>query len=1649
MRIFTKGLKWLALVPTMMLMLNSASAQCTFYNKQENGTTYFPRIDNQTVGMGNAAFLRFQVKNTAQYHWDVCGFTGYDTRLTGYNAANTEVWTQDDFCAGVGGLNRSSSTTAFGEYTSNYDGEHKVQLNRYSCLDWGAGFGSATLNYRCIPPASPTQLTAGNGTWNIYCYDAGDAAGGNNAWVSSRYAGYYTDNTLNFNTGTRWVNTPYDANATGGQAYRGCYIPNDYHSWSAVRTNIACGGYQLQVQHDDIGQIFINGTNVYNNAACCASTNAGTYVIKNTDVITYRVSEGAGGSNGLITFNATAALGGGTIGGIANPTTICNGSDPGAFTNTANPTGGASAAITYGTNTFQWEQAPTVGFASITNVGTNSATYDPPALTTGTYFFRRKVTDACGNVAYSNVIQVNVNAAPTTALAGPDQTGASTCGLTSVTLAANTPSVGTGAWSIISGAGGTVTTPSSPTSTFSGTAGTAYTLRWTISNSPCSASTDDVNVTFNRNPTTANAGPDQTSSATCGLTSVTLAGNAPSVGTGAWSIISGAGGTVTTPSSATSTFSGTAGTTYTLRWTISNSPCTASTDDVVITFNRNPTTANAGPDQTSSATCGLTSVTLAGNAPSVGTGAWSIISGAGGTVTTPSSATSTFSGTAGTTYTLRWTISNSPCTASTDDVVITFNRNPTTANAGPDQTSSATCGLTSVTLAGNAPSVGTGAWSIISGAGGTVTTPSSATSTFSGTAGTTYTLRWTISNSPCTASTDDVVITFNRNPTTANAGPDQTSSATCGLTTVTLAGNAPSVGTGAWSIISGAGGTVTTPTSATSTFSGTAGTTYTLRWTISNSPCTASTDDVVITFNQNPTTANAGPDQTSSATCGLTSVTLAGNAPSVGTGAWSIISGAGGTVTTPSSATSTFSGTAGTTYTLRWTISNSPCTASTDDVVITFNQNPTTANAGPDQTSSATCGLTSVTLAGNAPSIGTGVWSIISGAGGTVTTPTSATSTFSGTAGTTYTLRWTISNSPCTASTDDVVITFNQNPTTANAGPDQTSSATCGLTSVTLAGNAPSIGTGAWSIISGAGGTVTTPTSETSTFSGTAGTTYTLRWTISNSPCTASTDDVVITFNQNPTTANAGPDQTSSATCGLTSVTLAGNAPSVGTGAWSIISGAGGTVTTPSSATSTFSGTAGTTYTLRWTISNTPCIASTDDIVVTFNQNPTASNAGGPQTICETGAAILAANSPSVGTGAWTVVSGPSTSTSQFSSTSSNTATFTPAGGAGSYLLRWTISNAPCTSSTSDVTITVDAAPTTAAAGTDQTNCNNSSFTLAGNNPSIGTGAWTVVSGTASITTPAANNSGVTGVTLGTSATLRWTISNGVCTASTDDVVLTNANAASVPTSGGDQEACYRASVPNLTVTVGGGETADWYDAASGGTLVKTGSLTFNEATDGSGPNPLPGTYTYYAEGRNTTSGCISATRVAVTLTIRAVPVISPTATPNTACSGDNVLLDANATAGAGTITSYAWSSGLGAVASGTVNPTTTTIYTVTVQNSYSCTNDASTTVTVKSAAALVVLPTSSVTTLVEQCTDGGWTYYAKASSPDDWTFAIRKNGNTFTAQVDVTVAGSTIDHINTTKTGYEHGSYLMKRYWDVNVLSWFYFYISRCEVLL
>jgi hypothetical protein len=80
------------------------------------------------------------------------------------------------------------------------------------------------------------------------------------------------------------------------------------------------------------------------------------------------------------------------------------------------------------------------------------------------------------------------------AVAGDDQLVAGT----STTLEASTPDTGTGTWSIKSGAGGSLGNAADPETTFTGTAGTSYTLLWTVSG--CPESSDEVVITFENDP---------------------------------------------------------------------------------------------------------------------------------------------------------------------------------------------------------------------------------------------------------------------------------------------------------------------------------------------------------------------------------------------------------------------------------------------------------------------------------------------------------------------------------------------------------------------------------------------------------------------------------------------------------------------------------------------------------------------------------------------------------------------------------------------------------------------------------------------------------------------------------------------------------------------------------------------------------------------------------------------------------------------------------------------------------------------------------------------------------------------------------------------------------------------------------------------
>lgn len=117
----------------------------------------------------------------------------------------------------------------------------------------------------------------------------------------------------------------------------------------------------------------------------------------------------------------------------------------------------------------------------------------PTANTTYTVVGTNTMT-ACSN---SSTLSVSVDLPPTASAAGTDQ---QLCATNTTVLSANAPVSGTGNWTIISGAGGSVVSPGNPTSVFNGVVGITYILRWTISNTSCPVSQDDVTISFKPSP---------------------------------------------------------------------------------------------------------------------------------------------------------------------------------------------------------------------------------------------------------------------------------------------------------------------------------------------------------------------------------------------------------------------------------------------------------------------------------------------------------------------------------------------------------------------------------------------------------------------------------------------------------------------------------------------------------------------------------------------------------------------------------------------------------------------------------------------------------------------------------------------------------------------------------------------------------------------------------------------------------------------------------------------------------------------------------------------------------------------------------------------------------------------------------------------
>jgi len=1017
------------------------------------------------------------------------------------------------------------------------------------------------------------------------------------------------------------------------------------------------------------------------------------------------------------------------------------------------------------------------------------------------YVFRISATCEDGSLVYQDVT-ITVETI-TEADAGPDATY---CPDATAFLAANAPGTDeTGTWTqagdLQSGVSIDDVNSNVSALTFdSGLCGTA-TLIWTISNTNGCASVDTVLITNRGGVEPVDAGPDQNldhcfSSTHSTQLDATFGGCGIDGQEGTWTVISGPNiPTFNDVNSDEATVSNLVEGTYVLRWTVEGD-CATGVDDITITVPA-PTAdlSNVeiiGGDQIF---CdGRTSTVLEGSSPQFvnETVEWIQLSGPGCTIVSPNSPVTSVTGLNGSdTYEFQYTISNSVTNCSgSETVTVSYLNDPPTIDITEDQILG-DCGATSVSIAYTYTGSGSNQYSIISGpATAGLTYPTDWQSVGASPAAIggldslgTYTIQFrrrTSVNVSCGTAYDVVTIITSHPPSLSNAGTGAILA--CDVDSTNLAGSNPDVGEGTWSQVGGPSivtlSDIHAPVLAISNLSNGL---YTFRWTISGGPnCDVNSDETtVLVSDEIPIAVDAGPNQT---VCAGTSVFMDADPPTYifEMGTWSANPSAGVTIEHKHYRKTKVTGLqANTVYTFTWTISNG-CGSAGDDVTVTVNDEtgPIDSDAGADQCLAS--GTTSITLDGNDPDPGTGIWTKLTGPAATITDNTLYNTTVTGLTNGDYTFEWAISSDAgCTTSFDTVLITIDNPVTVANAGSDIE---VCG-DSTRLTGNNPTVGTGEWTQLSGnAGDTIRTPSNYITDVINLQTGVYKFLWTITNGACSSS--DTVSVFVTHPpgSISNAGPDIV---VCNDNTATMAANTPTVGTGLWTIASGPNSPqIVDVGSPTTVINNLVTGDYQFVWSISAGGfCYPSTDTVAISVT---VAADAGDDQDHCDAVTEVDLVGTTS-STGTWTQLSGPNTST--ITATSSNSAT---ASGliTGVYKFQYEISATGCTSKDSMLVNLYDPA-SLADAGPDQEHCNVSVFTMAATTPTYGNGEWSKLSGPAAgsftdITNPTTT---YTGADPGTYIFI-WTVSSGQCS-NADQVRIINYAEPSDAEAGPDQsEVC-------------------------------------------------------------------------------------------------------------------------------------------------------------------------------------------------------------------------------------------------------------------
>ncbi len=458
------------------------------------------------------------------------------------------------------------------------------------------------------------------------------------------------------------------------------------------------------------------------------------------------------------------------------------------------------------------------------------------------------------------------------------------------------------------------------------------------------------------------------------------------------------------------------------------------------------------------------------------------------------------------------------------------------------------------------------------------------------------------------------------------------------------------------------------------------------------------------------------------------------------------------------------------------------------------------------------CHSPSINLRGNMPVPGIiGSWSILSGPSGAsiVRVNDSVANLINTTANSNYSIMYSLRNScGITYDTTTIRISSTTGPSNAIARADFC----LGAPTFVLSATAPTSGTGRWSFFSGPSivtfSSATNPGATSFGFNNAGN--YKLLWSVSVPGCQTNVDTLYVTRRIGTITASPSTSLITICNSSLPATRfIQGNSVAGYTPSWTIVGGDSRNlkILNPNSDTTTIVVLSEGDYTIRYMLKQGVCEFSSN-VTVVAKSTPSAANAGRDTIVCGSSNPFrLRANNPTSGYGYWTIDSGAGV---QFVPSSQSVLyNANVSANPGITRLKWVVTaGGLCDVDASYDYMYINYVPL-ANAGTDINLCKNSSMALRGNNPGVGYGNWSKVSGSGTQPElPSPNLIGsvpyaISGLDIPQSYTFRYTITSPVCPTTSDDIIVNNDSLSVIPNIGIDDTLCYSSGlIANLTSNI-------------------------------------------------------------------------------------------------------------------------------------------------------------------------------------------------------------------------------------------------------